>query len=243
VLADFGEEWQRRLRNARVLVVGLGGLGSPVALYLAAAGVGTLGLVDADRVSLSNLQRQIVHGMHGLGCAKPESARERLSDLNPLIRLEPIIRRFAPPDAAAIVRDFDLVVDGTDNLETRIAINDGCLDNGIPYVYGAVSQYEGQTGVLCLDGGPCYSCLFPTMPAPGAIPSAEETGILGVVPGVIGTLQATAALRWIAGFSETPLGRLLIYDARRMDFTTVEISRDPRCPACAGRPSGGRPSR
>ncbi|MEW5825269.1 MAG: HesA/MoeB/ThiF family protein [Candidatus Bipolaricaulota bacterium] len=238
VLPGFGESGQQKLRRARALVVGVGGLGSPVALYLAAAGLGTLHLVDADRVSVSNLQRQIVHGTATVGRPKPESAAVRLADLNPATLLELTMARFSSANARTLVRDADIVVDGTDNLKTRFLINEACLERGIPFVYGAVSQYEGQTGVLCLSGGPCYRCLFPLCPPEDAVPDPERVGLLAVVPGVIGTLQAAAAIRWITRYAETPVGRLQIYDARLGEVFSIEIARDPACPACGGATGG-----
>lgn len=232
VIPDFGEAGQRRLKAARVLVVGLGGLGSPVSLYLAAAGVGTLGIVDADRVEISNLQRQILYGERDMGAGKAEVAQTRLQDLNSSIRIESHPIRFAGSEARRVAADYDLIVDGTDNLESRYVMNDVALEQGIPYVYGAVFQLEGQASLLCVPGAPCYRCLFPAPPPAALIRPAEETGILGVVPGIIGLLQATEVVRWFARYAEPRVGRLMLYDARKIELSSITVSADPTCPAC-----------
>ncbi len=232
VLPDVGEEGQLRLKAARVLIVGLGGLGSPVSLYLAAAGVGTLGVVDADRVEVSNLQRQVLYGERDAGTPKTEAARARLADLNASIRVVAHPVRFAAPNARRIAADYDLIVDGTDNLASRTVMNDVALELGIPYAYGAVFQFEGQAALLCAPGAPCYRCLFPTTPPPESLRPAEETGILGVVPGVVGLLQASEVLRFLARYAPADTSRLHLYDARRIEVTTIPIPRDPACPAC-----------
>lgn len=232
VIPDLGEEGQQRLKAARVLVVGVGGLGSPVSLYLAAAGVGTLGIVDADAVEISNLQRQILYGERDAGVPKVEAAKERLSDLNSLVRVEMHRTRFAGSEARKIASDYDAIVDGTDNLESRYVINDVALELGIPYAYGAVFQLEGQAALLCVPGGPCYRCLFPAPPPPETVRPAAETGILGLVPGVLGLIQATEIVRWITRFAEPAIGRLTLYDARRIEFTTIAVEADPSCSAC-----------
>ena len=229
---DIGEDGQRRLKAARVLVVGLGGLGSPSSLYLAAAGVGTLGIVDSDVVAVSNLQRQILYGERCVGDPKTEAARDRLRDLNPFVHVEPFRLRFAGRDARRIAADYDVIVDGTDNLETRYLINDIALELGIPYAYGAVFQLEGQAALLCVSGAPCYRCLFPSPPPPESVRPAEETGILGVVPGVIGLLQATEVIRWVTGYAPATPSRLLVYDARRIEFLSIAIDANPACPSC-----------
>lgn len=231
-LPDIGEDGQRKLKAARVLVVGLGGLGSPSSLYLAAAGVGTLGIVDSDIVAVSNLQRQILYGERCVGDPKTEAARDRLRDLNPLIHIEAFRLRFTGRDASRIAADYDVIVDGTDNLETRYLINDIALELGIPYAYGAVFQLEGQAALLCVSGAPCYRCLFPSPPPPESIRPAEETGILGVVPGVIGLLQATEVIRWVTGYAPATPSRLLVYDARRIEFLSIAIGANPTCPSC-----------
>ncbi len=232
VLPDIGEIGQRRLKAARVLVVGLGGLGSPIGQYLAAAGVGTLGLVDPDTVGLSNLQRQVLHSTAGVGSPKCDSALRRLRDLNPLIRIHAIQERFSEDNALRLASGYDLLIDGSDNLETRYLMSSTCLDLGIPFVYGAVFQMEGHVSVLCAEKGPCYRCLFPTPPAADLLPSAEEAGILGVVPGTIGTLQATEAIKWIVGFGTPLVGKLLIYDAREASFEVVHLLKNDACPQC-----------
>lgn len=242
VLPDVGEEGQLRLKAARVLIVGLGGLGSPVALYLAAAGVGTLGVVDADRVEVSNLQRQVLYGERDAGTLKAEAARARLADLNASIRVVAHPVRFAAPDAQRIAADYDLIVDGTDNLASRYAMNDAALERGIPFVYGAVFQFEGQAALLCTPDAACYRCLFPAPPPPESLRPAEETGILGVVPGVVGLLQASEAIRWITRYAPAKAGTLHLYDARRIEVTRIPIPRDPACPACGRGPTTQAPS-
>jgi len=232
VLPSIGEAGQRKLKAARILVVGLGGLGSASTLYLAGAGVGTIGVVDDDVVTLTNLQRQILHGERMLDRPKADSARRRLADLNRDIVIETHAERFDRSSGRRLAAGYDLIVDGTDNFETRYAINDVCLDLGIPYVYGAIFRLEGQLSVLCIERGPCYRCLFPDPPAAETVPTGEQAGILGAVPGTIGTLQATEAIRCIVGFGAPLVGRLLLYDAAAMRFEEVEIESNPACPAC-----------
>ena len=232
VLPPLGDAGQRRLKAARVLIVGAGGLGSPISLYLAAAGVGTIGIVDDDTVSFSNLQRQILYGEATLGRPKARSAASRIVELNSAISVETFAERFDRSNGHRIAADYDLIVDGCDNFETRYAINDVCLEVGIPYVYGAIFRLEGQLSVLCSNDGPCYRCLFPKPPPPETVVTGERAGILGVVPGTIGTLQATEAIKWIANVGTPLVGRLLIYDAAGMRFEEVAVAADPRCPAC-----------
>jgi len=234
VLPHVGEDGQRQLKAARVLVVGLGGLGSPIVLYLAGAGVGRIGVVDDDVVSFSNLQRQILHGEEALDRSKVVSAAARLANLNRDVTVETFAERFDRISGRRIARRYDLIVDGTDNFDTRYAINDICLEFGIPYVYGAIFRFEGQVSLLCTESGPCYRCLFPEPPAEEAILSGEQAGILGAVPGTIGTLQATEAIKWIVGIGTALVGRLLIYDAVAMRFEEVSIEANPACPACRG---------
>jgi molybdopterin/thiamine biosynthesis adenylyltransferase len=234
VLPTIGGAGQRKLKAARVLVVGVGGLGSPISMYLTAAGVGRLGLVDADTVSLPDLQRQVVHGTAAIGRSKAASARDRLHDLNPEVEIEVYDEEFGPNNGPRIASGYDLIVDGTDNFGTRYTISDVCLELGVPYIYGAIFRLEGQVSVLCAEPGPCYRCLFPQPPPPEIVLSGEQAGILGTVPGTIGVLQATEAIRWIVGFGEPLVGRLLIYDALKMRFETVEIVRNPDCSACGG---------
>jgi len=232
ILPSVGEDGQRRLKSARVLVVGAGGLGSAVSLYLAAAGVGCLGIADDDKVSVSNLQRQILHGTSTLDRLKTASARHRLEDLNPNLEIRTHRVRISENSMSAIAESYDLVVDGTDNFETRYVINDACLHFRIPYVYGAVHQFEGQASVLCARNGPCYRCLFPSPPPDGTIKSGREAGILASIPGVIGTIQATEAIKWIVGMGDLLIGRLLVLDGAAMRFVEIRADKNPACPAC-----------
>lgn len=234
-IPDVGVEGQRRLKAARVLMVGAGGLGSPIGLYLAAAGVGTLGLVEFDAVDVTNLQRQVMHGTRDVGRKKIESARERLHDVNPHVTLVPFDTRLTSQNALEIVKGFDLVVDGTDNFATRYLVNDACVLTGKPNVYGSIFRFEGQATIFCAPDGPCYRCLYPEPPPPGLVPSCAEGGVLGVLPGLLGLVQATEAVKYILGVGEPLVGRLLLVDALRMDFRTMKLRRDPRCPACGTR--------
>jgi adenylyltransferase/sulfurtransferase len=235
ILPDVGEEGQRRLKAARVLLVGAGGLGSPAALYLAAAGVGHLGIVDADDVELSNLQRQVLHGTRDVGRAKVASARERLRDLNPLVSVATYHTCLSSANALDILRDYDVIVDGTDNFQTRYLISDACVLLGKPNVYGSVIRFDGQASVFSVEGGPCYRCLFREPPPPGLVPNCAEGGVFGVLPGLVGVIQATETIKLITGTGESLVGRLLLVDALRMRFRTIELVRDPECPACGTR--------
>jgi molybdopterin/thiamine biosynthesis adenylyltransferase/rhodanese-related sulfurtransferase len=235
LLPPVGAEGQRRLKASRVLLVGAGGLGSPAALYLAAAGVGTIGLVEFDAVDVSNLQRQVLHGTRDVGRPKVDSARDRIADLNPHVTVEAHPTRLTSANALEIVRAYDVVIDGTDNFPTRYLVNDACVLTGRPYVYGSVFRFEGQASVFAAKDGPCYRCLFPEPPPPGAVPDCEEGGVLGVLPGLIGVLQATEALKLLLGIGEPLVGRLLLVDALRMQFRTLKLERDPSCPACGTR--------
>ncbi len=235
ILPDVGVEGQRRLKAARVLVVGAGGLGSPLALYLAAAGVGHLGLVDFDTVDLTNLQRQILYGTADVGRPKLVSARERIADTNPHVHLETYEARLTSANALEILRGYDLVVDGTDNFATRYLVNDACVLLGIPNVYGSIFRFEGQASVFATAGGPCYRCLYREPPPPGLVPSCAEGGVLGVLPGLIGVVQATEAIKLILGVGKPLIGRLLLVDALGMEFRTVRLRCDPECPACGTR--------
>ena len=235
ILPDVGVEGQRRLKAARVLVVGAGGLGSPLALYLAAAGVGTLGLVDFDVVDLTNLQRQILHGTADVGRPKLASARERITDVNPHVRLETYETRLTSGNALEILRGYDLVVDGTDNFATRYLVNDACVLLGIPNVYGSIFRFEGQASVFATAEGPCYRCLYREPPPPGLVPSCAEGGVLGVLPGLIGVIQANEAIKLILGIGQPLIGRLLLVDALGMTFRSLQLRRDPECPACGTR--------
>ena len=232
LLPQVGEEGQRALKRSRVLLVGAGGLGSPVALYLAAAGVGTLGLVEFDTVDLSNLQRQILHGSAGVGSSKIDSARDRLHDLNPNVNIEPYPTRLTSQNALEIARGYDLIVDGTDNFATRYLVNDTSVLLGIPNVYGSVYRFEGQASVFGAADGPCYRCLFRDPPPPDLVPSCAEGGVLGVVPGLVGTIQATEAIKMLLGLGDTLVGKLLTIDVMTMSFRTLTIQKDPECPAC-----------
>jgi len=232
LLPQVGEDGQRRLKAARVLLVGAGGLGSPVALYLAAAGFGTIGLVDYDDVDLSNLHRQILHGSSAIGRSKLESARARLQDINPHVHLELHQTRLTSSNALEIARGYHLIVDGTDNFATRYLVNDTSVLLGIPNIYGAVHRFEGQASVFGTANGPCYRCLFREPPPPELVPSCAEAGVLGVVPGLVGTIQATEAIKMTLGLGDTLAGRLLTIDALSMEFRTIDIARDPECPAC-----------
>jgi sulfur-carrier protein adenylyltransferase/sulfurtransferase len=232
ILPDVGIDGQRRLKAARVLLVGAGGLGSPAALYLAAAGVGHLGIVDFDTVDVTNLQRQVLHGTHDVGRSKLASATDRLKDLNPHVDVEPYDTRLTSENALEIISSYDLVVDGTDNFQTRYLVNDACVILGRPNVYGSIFRFEGQASVLATAEGPCYRCLFREPPPPGLVPSCAEGGVLGVLPGLVGTIQATEAIKLILGIGETLVGRLLLVDALGMQFRTMKIRRDPTCPAC-----------
>jgi molybdopterin/thiamine biosynthesis adenylyltransferase/rhodanese-related sulfurtransferase len=236
-LPEVGEDGQRRLKSARVLCVGAGGLGSPAALYLAAAGVGTLGIVDFDAVELSNLQRQILHGTDDVGRPKLESARSRLISINPEVRLELHDGAFEATNGLELVSAYDVIVDGTDNFPTRYLVNDACVLAGRPNAYGSIFRFEGQASVFASADGPCYRCLHPEPPPPGVVPSCAEGGVLGVLPGVIGTIQATEAIKIILGIGEPLIGRLLIYDALRMRFREIRLRKDPECPVCGLRPT------
>jgi adenylyltransferase/sulfurtransferase len=226
---------QRRLKASRVLIVGAGGLGSPVALYLAAAGVGHLGLVDFDDVDLTNLQRQLLHGTSDIGRSKLESARDRLHDVNPNVDIALYGERLTSENAMRIMRGYDVVVDGTDNFATRYLTNDACVLLGIPNVYGSVYRFDGQASVFATNDGPCYRCLFREPPAPGLVPDCAEGGVLGVLPGMIGTIQANEVIKLIVGIGEPLVGKLLVCDALNGSFRTIGIRRDPTCPACGTR--------
>ncbi len=238
IMPEVGAEGQKRLKDARILCIGAGGLGSPAALYLAAAGVGTLGLVDFDDVDLSNLQRQILHGTKDVGRSKLESARDRLHDLNPKIDIELHEVRFSSENAAGLVQRYDVIVDGSDNFPTRYLSSDVCVWARKPNVYGSVFRFEGQATVFAPHlGGPCYRCLFPEPPEPGTIPNCAEAGVLGVLPGIIGTIQAIEAIKLILGAGESLVGRLLHFDAWKMKFRELNLRRDPQCPVCGEHPS------
>jgi sulfur-carrier protein adenylyltransferase/sulfurtransferase len=232
VLPEVGTEGQRRLKQARVLLIGAGGLGSPAAMYLAAAGVGTLGLVDFDAVDITNLQRQIIHGTSDIGRPKLDSASDRIRDINPNVHVEQYDTALTSENALGIARDYDVIVDGTDNFPTRYLVNDTCVLLGIPNAFGSVLRFEGQASVFATDDGPCYRCLFREPPPPGLIPNCADAGVLGVLPGLIGTIQATEAIKLVLGKGDPLIGRLLLVDALSMQFRTIQLRRDPLCPAC-----------
>ena len=236
-LPEVGVEGQERLKAARVLVVGAGGLGSPVSLYLAAAGVGTLGLVDFDEVDATNLQRQILHGTSDVGRLKLDSARDRLEDINPHVDVVQHATRLTSDNALEIIEPYDLVVDGTDNFPTRYLVNDACVLLGKPNVYGSVFRWEGQVSLFATDGGPCYRCLFREPPPPGLVPNCAEGGVLGVLPGVVGSLQALEAIKLILGKGESLSGRLLIFDALDLSWREMALRRNPECPVCGDEPT------
>ena len=237
-LPEVGIEGQQRLKAARVLCIGTGGLGSPAALYLAAAGVGRIGLVDADRVDLSNLQRQILHGTRDVGRSKLASARDRLAEVNPHVQLDLHEVAFRADNAMEIARDYDIVLDGTDNFPTRYLSNDVCSFLKKPNIYGSILRFEGQCSVFAPHrGGPCYRCMLPEPPPPGEVPACAEGGVLGVLPGVIGTMQALEAIKLILGVGEPLVGRLIHFDALRFKFREFKLRRDPKCPVCGEHPS------
>jgi adenylyltransferase/sulfurtransferase len=232
ILPEVGLDGQRRLKQSRVLIVGTGGLGAPLGMYLAAAGVGTLGLVDFDVVDGSNLQRQVIHGTGDIGRPKIASARDRLNDINPNVRIETFETRLTSANALPILRDFDVVVDGTDNFPTRYLVNDACVLLGKPNVYGSIFRFEGQASVFGMPDGPCYRCLYPEPPPPGLVPSCAEGGVLGVLPGIVGTIQATETIKLLLGGGTPLVGRLLLFDAWTMRFRELKLKRDPACPLC-----------
>lgn len=236
LIPEVGLEGQRKLKAASILVIGTGGLGSPVSLYLAAAGVGHIGLVDYDVVDASNLQRQVIHGTASVGELKVESARRRMLDLNPGIEVEVYNEPFTSENAMRIAADYDVIVDGTDNFPTRYLSNDVCVLLGKPNVYGSIFRFEGQASVFDARRGPCYRCLFPEPPPPGLVPTCAEGGVLGVLPGTIGTIQATEALKLVLGIGEPLIGRLLLYNALDMSFDFVNLKKNPKCKICSPEP-------
>jgi adenylyltransferase/sulfurtransferase len=236
-LAEVGLEGQQRLKDARVLIVGAGGLGCPAALYLAAAGVGTLGIVDFDVVEASNLQRQVAHGTSAIGRPKLESLQARLGDLNPWVEVRPHAVRLDRDNALGILSGYDVVIDGTDNFATRYLVNDACVLLGKPNVYGSILRFEGQASVFDAAHGPCYRCVFKQPPPPGVVPSCAEAGVLGVLPGVIGAVQATEAIKLVLGAAGTLVGRLLLYDAWTLSFRELTLRKDPDCPVCGEHPT------
>jgi len=237
ILPEVGLEGQKRLKAASVLLIGTGGLGAPLALYLAAAGIGRIGLVDFDVVDFSNLQRQIIHGTKDVGKAKIQSAVETLSDLNPDIVVETHETMVTSANALELFANYDIIIDGTDNFPTRYLVNDACVLLGKPNVYGSIFRFEGQATVFWAEKGPCYRCLYPEPPPPGLVPSCAEGGVLGVLPGTIGCIQATEAVKLILGVGEPLIGRLVLYDALNMRFKELKLHKDPECPICGENPT------
>ena len=232
IMPEVGMEGQLKLKAAKVLCIGAGGLGSPLALYLAAAGVGTLGIVDFDVVDFTNLQRQIIHSTADVGRPKLQSAAEKLKGINPDIELRPFETRLTSQNALDMFREFDMVVDGTDNFATRYLVNDACVLTGKPNVYGSIFRFEGQVSVFATEEGPCYRCVYPEPPPPGLVPSCAEGGVLGVLPGLVGIMQATEAIKLILGAGQPLIGRLLLVDALGMKFRELKLRKDPDCPVC-----------
>jgi len=237
ILPEVGIEGQRRLKAARVLCVGTGGLGSPLAFYLAAAGIGTLGLVDFDVVDASNLQRQIIHSTKDIGRKKLDSAEEKLLALNPALNVVKHETMLTSANALDILKDYDIVADGTDNFPTRYLVNDACVLLGKPNVYGSIFRFEGQASVFATENGPCYRCLYPEPPPPGLVPSCAEGGVLGILPGLVGMIQATEAIKLILGKGESLSGRLLLVDALNMKFRELKLRKNPECPVCGEHPT------
>lgn len=237
VMPEIGMEGQEKLLNAKVLLIGTGGLGSPIGLYLSAAGIGTLGIVDFDSVSFSNLQRQIIHGTEDVGRPKVESARDRIRSVNPDVKVELYRDKLNKNNAMNIFRGYDIVVDGTDNFPTRYLINDACVFSQKPLVHGSILKFDGQATVFKTPEGPCYRCLYPEPPPAGMVPSCAESGVLGVVPGIIGVIQANETIKLILGKGENLIGRLLLFNAMEMRFREVTLHRDPECPVCGENPT------
>ncbi len=237
ILPEVGMEGQRRLKAAKVLCVGTGGLGSPLAFYLAAAGIGTLGLVDFDVVDASNLQRQIIHSTKDIGRKKLDSAAEKLTALNPALNVVKHDTMLSSANALEILKDYDIVADGTDNFPTRYLVNDACVLLGKPNVYGSIFRFEGQASVFATEQGPCYRCLYPEPPPPGLVPSCAEGGVLGILPGLVGVMQATEVIKLILGKGEPLIGRLLLVDALNMRFRELKLRKNPECPVCGTNPT------
>jgi sulfur-carrier protein adenylyltransferase/sulfurtransferase len=237
IMPEVGMEGQLKFKQAKVLCIGTGGLGAPLGLYLAAAGVGRIGLVDFDSVDFTNLQRQILFGTGDVGRPKIEAAAERLRKLNPEIRIDTFETRLTSDNALDILKDYDIIVDGTDNFPTRYLVNDACVLLGKPNVYGSIFRFEGQITVFSYPGGPCYRCLYPEPPPPGLVPSCAEGGVLGVLPGIVGTIQAAETLKLILGKGEPLVGRLLLFDALAMRFRELKLRKNPECPVCGEHPT------
>lgn len=237
IMPEVGVAGQEKLNAAKVLMVGAGGLGSPSALYLAASGVGEMTIIDPDVVDLSNLQRQILHDTSSVGVPKVESARRRLHEINPNVKVNAIQDQLSNDNVRQLIREHDVVVDGTDNFQTRYMVNDACIFEGKLNVYGSIFRFDGQSTVFCSPEGPCYRCLYPEPPPPGMVPSCAEGGVLGILPGIVGIIQATEAIKLILGKGEPLIGRLLLYDALAMKFRELKIRKDPNCPVCSAHPT------
>jgi molybdopterin/thiamine biosynthesis adenylyltransferase/rhodanese-related sulfurtransferase len=232
IMPEVGVEGQEKLINSKILLVGAGGLGSPSALYLAASGVGEMTIIDPDVVDLSNLQRQIIHSTDSVGKPKAESAKERIAEINPNVKVNAIVDQLSNENVRELVRNHDIVVDGTDNFQTRYMVNDACIFEGKLNVYGSIFRFDGQSTVFCSPDGPCYRCLYPEPPPPGMVPSCAEGGVLGILPGIVGIVQATEAIKLIMGKGNPLIGRLMLYDALQMKFRELKIRKDPNCPVC-----------
>ena len=237
IMPEVGMDGQRRLKAGSVLCIGAGGLGSPAAMYLAAAGIGRIGMVDFDVVDFSNLQRQLLHGTKDVGTSKNESAKRRLNDLNPHVQVDTYETLLTSQNALDLFKDYDVILDGTDNFPTRYLVNDACVLTGKPNAYGSIFRFEGQASVFAAKEGPCYRCLYPEPPPPGLVPSCAEGGVLGVLPGIIGVIQATETIKLITGIGEPLIGRFMIYDALRMKFRELKLRKDPECPVCGTNPT------
>jgi adenylyltransferase/sulfurtransferase len=237
IMPEVGMEGQQKLKGARVLCIGAGGLGSPLALYLTAAGVGTLGIVDFDVVDYTNLQRQIIHSTADVGRKKLDSAAEKLKAINPFINLKTFETKLTSENALEIFADFDIIADGTDNFQTRYLVNDACVLTGKPNVYGSIFRFEGQASVFATKDGPCYRCLYPEPPPPGLVPSCAEGGVLGILPGLVGVMQATEVIKLVLGKGEPLIGRLLLIDALGMKFRELKLRKNPDCPVCGTHPT------
>ena len=237
IMPEVGVPGQEKLNAAKILMVGAGGLGSPSALYLAASGIGEMTIIDPDVVDLSNLQRQILHDTSSVGMPKVESAKRRINEVNPNVKVNAIQDQLSNDNVRQLVREHDLVVDGTDNFQTRYMVNDACVFEGKLNVYGSIFRFDGQSTVFCAPEGPCYRCLYPEAPPPGMVPSCAEGGVLGILPGVVGVVQATEAIKLILGKGNPLIGRLMLYDALAMRFRELKIRKDPSCPVCSAHPT------